>query len=81
MEQSDNIKYSSFGWIDYDKLVKTLKTKCDQKPNESYQNYIQRMTNVKGSQKKLSEFKQEIKKQNIKIKSIQKNKHKEPKWI
>ena len=45
MEQSDNIKYSSFGWIDYDKLVKTLKTKCDQKPNESYQNYIKRMTN------------------------------------
>lgn len=58
--ENNNIKSSPFGIIDYSKLLKTLGSKLDQKPNESYKKYLERKTDFKVSQDKLENFKQKL---------------------
>ena len=39
-----SIKCSPLGWFDHSQLSKTIQTKTDPKPNESYQDYVPRKT-------------------------------------
>lgn len=54
--EKNNIKNSPFGVIDYSKLLKTLGSKLDQKPNESYKKYLERKTNFDPNKDKLNSF-------------------------